>query len=105
MLVAPKHCVRSFLPSLLWGAALVALFLLDPSADAPSLCLFKAIGIGWCPGCGLGHAVHYVLHGQWRQSFEAHWLGIPVTALLLQQTFQPLFKKYKLQNHHSWTSK
>ncbi|RYY41115.1 MAG: DUF2752 domain-containing protein [Chitinophagaceae bacterium] len=104
MLAPPTNCVRSLFPSLLWAAALVALFFLDPTADGPTLCVFKALGIGWCPGCGLGHAVHYALHAQWRSSFSAHWLGIPVTLLLLQQTFLPLFKKHNLQNHHLWTS-
>ncbi|RYD93889.1 MAG: DUF2752 domain-containing protein [Sphingobacteriales bacterium] len=97
------RCMRIFLPSLLWGCALVALFFLDPAADGPSLCLFKTLGVPWCPGCGLGHAVHFALKGQWNRSLAEHWLGLPVTAALVYQTVKPLLQKNKLQNHLQWT--
>ncbi|GAB4093863.1 DUF2752 domain-containing protein [Flaviaesturariibacter terrae] len=95
--------MKRFLPTLLWGAALLALFLLDPTQDGPSLCLFRWVGLRSCPGCGLGHAVHYALRGQWSESLRAHWLGIPVAAALFYQAIQPLIP-HNSQNHLQWTS-
>lgn len=94
---------RTLLPALLWGGALVALYFLDPTRVGPSLCLFKALGLPGCPGCGLGHAVHYALHGAWTQSFRAHWLGLPATGALLHQTIQPLFRHNRLKRF-TWTN-
>ncbi|RYY62448.1 MAG: DUF2752 domain-containing protein [Chitinophagaceae bacterium] len=87
--------MKPLLPTLIWTAALGALFFLDPAQDGPSLCLFKALGSSWCPGCGLGHAVHYALHGQWTASLEAHWLGLPATGALIVQALQPLIRHFQ----------
>ena len=94
--------MRPLLPSLLWGAALAALFFLNPAQEGLSLCLFKALGCSWCPGCGLGHAIHHALHGQWTASFHAHRLGLPATAALLYEALQPLFRHF--QKRTLWTS-
>ena len=52
-----------------------------------TLCPLKLLGIGWCPGCGLGHSIIYLLHGDIAGSFNAHWLGIPATAVILNRIF------------------
>ncbi|WP_255563247.1 MULTISPECIES: DUF2752 domain-containing protein [Mucilaginibacter] len=63
--------------------ALVCLAFTNPASQGHfSLCPFKAIGLTWCPGCGLGHAISYLFHGDIRSSFHAHWLGIPVVLAL-----------------------
>jgi hypothetical protein len=41
------------------------------------------MGITWCPGCGLGHSIAFLLHGDVRNSFHAHWLGIPALLIIL----------------------
>ncbi|AYL99563.1 DUF2752 domain-containing protein [Mucilaginibacter celer] len=51
------------------------------------LCPLKLMGISWCPGCGLGHSIIYLLHGDVAGSFNAHWLGIPATAVILNRIF------------------
>ncbi|PAW92790.1 hypothetical protein CKK33_04490 [Mucilaginibacter sp. MD40] len=64
--------------------ALVCLALTNPAAQGHfSLCPLKLLGIAWCPGCGLGHAISFLLHGDLKSSFQAHWLGLPVLLVLL----------------------
>nr|WP_255476779.1 DUF2752 domain-containing protein [Mucilaginibacter sp. AK015] len=65
-----------------------------------SLCPLKALGLTWCPGCGLGHAISYLFRGDIINSFRAHWLGIPVFAVLLYRIYTLLFpKKYIFTDH------
>ena len=59
-----------------WVAGLIALFLLPEKATAFSLCPSRLLGLGHCPGCGIGHAIHYALHLQLSLSFQHHPLGI-----------------------------
>jgi len=41
------------------------------------------MGITWCPGCGLGHSIAFLLHGDIRNSFHAHWLGVPALVIIV----------------------
>lgn len=34
------------------------------------------MGFQFCPGCGLGHSISYLFHGQVQDSLNAHPLGI-----------------------------
>jgi Protein of unknown function (DUF2752) len=45
------------------------------------------MGITWCPGCGLGHSIAFLLHGDIRNSFHAHWLGIPALVIILYRIY------------------
>jgi hypothetical protein len=64
--------------------AIVALGLFNPASDSHfSLCPLKLLGFGWCPGCGIGHAIAYLLHGDINNSLKAHWLGIPALLIIL----------------------
>jgi hypothetical protein len=66
-----------------WVAALVSLALTDPTNQTHfSLCPFKMMGITWCPGCGLGHAISFLFHGDIKSSWHAHWLGIPAVLVI-----------------------
>lgn len=63
--------------------AVVALGVCNPAADSHfTLCPFRLLGFKWCPGCGIGHAIAWLLHGQIRQSLKAHWLGIPALVII-----------------------
>ena len=53
----------------------MALAMMDPHSTGPSLCLFEAVGIPFCPGHGLGHSIAFSFRGQWGQAFSAHPLG------------------------------
>lgn len=71
------------LEAVIWILGLIGLACLNPYADqAPSLCIFHTLGLRFCPGCGLGHAIASLFHGDFRNSFAAHPLGIPALVIL-----------------------
>jgi Protein of unknown function (DUF2752) len=80
-----------------WATALIILFFMNAASGAASLCLFKFLGITSCPGCGLGHAIHEILHLRFEESFENHLLGLPVTVAILFQIFFPHIKQSKIK--------
>jgi hypothetical protein len=83
-----KQFLRKYFELTFWIAALIALAFADPSDSTHfSLCPFKAMGITWCPGCGLGHSISWLFHGNIRNSFHAHWLGIPALAVILYRIY------------------
>ncbi|WP_316741668.1 DUF2752 domain-containing protein [Pedobacter antarcticus] len=47
-----------------------------------SLCPLAAAGLEWCPGCGLGRSITLFLHGEWRDGFRQHWLGVPAIVII-----------------------
>ncbi len=72
---------------------LLYLALTDPSASAHfSFCVFNRLGIEHCPGCGLGHSISYLFHGDFYTSFATHPLGI-FAVLVLSLRIYSLFKK------------
>ncbi|MES2267660.1 MAG: DUF2752 domain-containing protein [Bacteroidota bacterium] len=74
--------------------ALACLAFTDPACQSHfSLCPLKLLGITWCPGCGLGHAISFLFRGDVRGSFHAHWLGIPVLLLLLYRIYTLVVNK------------
>jgi len=80
-----------------WITALFVPFFIDPWASNHfSICFFKWIGIDWCPGCGLGKSIAFLYRGEWRLSFESHWLGAAATFLLAYRVFNLLRKNFFL---------
>ncbi|CAL1521193.1 DUF2752 domain-containing protein [Chitinophaga sp. MM2321] len=73
---------------IVWPVGMLLLYLMTPSENSHTLCLFKNAGLPFCPGCGLGHGIHYFLHGQWKESLHHHWLSPVVVAVLLHRTIQ-----------------
>lgn len=80
---------------IIWTIALLLLFFLDPSANSFSFCLFKLIGLQSCFGCGIGHAIHYALHFEVKQSFQEHILGIPATVCILYTILNSVISEKK----------
>jgi hypothetical protein len=78
-----KKLLQKNLELLFWLAALLCLACSQPGiATHFTLCPFKLLGLSWCPGCGIGHAIAFALHGQWAASVRAHWFGIPALGLI-----------------------
>lgn len=76
---------------IIWLAALLSVALLDPgSFGGFSLCPLKNLGVDYCPGCGLGRAVSFLLHGDVSESVHSHVLGIPATLILIFRIFSLL---------------
>ncbi|WP_035805961.1 DUF2752 domain-containing protein [Lunatimonas lonarensis] len=60
----------------IWPLALVAVACIPLDAEVhASLCPVDRLGLDWCPGCGLGRSMKYLLVGDWRRSWEMHPLG------------------------------
>ncbi len=85
---------RRYFEAVIWIVALVLLALTPIQGDHYSLCIFNNLGIGFCPGCGLGHSITYFFHGDLKASFYAHPLGIPAIAILMFRIFS-IFKQNK----------
>ncbi|MFS8082478.1 MAG: DUF2752 domain-containing protein, partial [Ginsengibacter sp.] len=76
-------------------SAIILLFLFDPSQQSHySFCLFKNLGIKFCPGCGLGHSISWLLHGDLNASLKSHPLGIIALPVILYRIFK--LAKYNL---------
>lgn len=89
-----KPLFRQYLELAAWILALILLALMDPHTSTHySFCIFKFLGIHFCPGCGIGDSISYLFHGDIRASFSAHPLGIFALAVIL-------FRIYKLSFLH-----
>lgn len=60
---------------IVWTIGLLALAISDFPASCVGFCPFKWLGFAWCPGCGLGRSISYLLHGNLNLSFQTHPLG------------------------------
>lgn len=77
------------LEAAVWIAGFGFLAFIDPGAqNLPDLCLLHALGITWCPGCGLGRSVAYLLDGSLGPSLATHPLGLPALLLLGWRTLR-----------------
>ena len=64
---------------------LIYLAFMNPSETHFSLCPMKNLGFSFCPGCGLGHSISYLFHGQIQKSFHHHPLGIFALGVILMR--------------------
>lgn len=85
-----------------WALAITLLAMMPPGVDPHySFCLFKMFGLPFCPGCGLGHSISYLFHGNIRASLSSHPLGIFAVIIILLRIYKLVqlhlfFKKVKL---------
>jgi len=83
-----KQYFNKYFELLFWSAAMVSLALTDPTGPVHfSLCPLKLLGFKWCPGCGLGHSISFLFHGDIISSFHAHWLGIPAVLIIFSRIY------------------
>ena len=85
-----EKCLQAGPEPFLWLSALVMLAVIDPVPGGFSLCPLRNLGITFCPGCGLGHSVSLLLHGDIVRSVQVHILGIPATVILLHRVYSML---------------
>jgi hypothetical protein len=78
---------------LIWLGAFIWLYNLQIDKESISICPIHGLGFSWCPGCGLARSVSLLMHGHVHASFELHWLGFPVFAVLIYRIIQ-LTKNY-----------
>ncbi len=70
-----------------WTSALVCIWFMNPEQHGFSFCVFKMIGVPWCPGCGVSHAMAYAMHGDFAASFNEHAFGAPALIIILHRIF------------------
>lgn len=75
---------RAAVEAFVWTGGIVLMALADPTREALlEVCVIKLAGFAWCPGCGLGHAVGFLVRGQFAEAISSHPLVIPVLAVLI----------------------
>ena len=83
-----KKYLFTWLECSVWLGALVWFAVMDPAAESTfSFCLFKTLGFTFCPGCGIGHSISWLLHGDLQQSLLAHPLGLFAIVILLHRIY------------------
>jgi hypothetical protein len=88
-----KKWTRKNLEQMVWKSGLQALFFMNAETTQPTFCILSNIGFSHCPGCGIGHAIHDVLHFQFWQSFQSHWMGLPAVVIIFFRMHQLIFFK------------
>jgi hypothetical protein len=87
---------------ILWVGGLLVLCLLGPSPEPHlRLCPFALSGIEFCPGCGLGRSIALLFRGEFFASFQAHWFGLPATAILLTRSLSLGLRNWKRTSGHN----
>lgn len=76
-------CFHKYFEVTVWIVALILFATMSPVNEHASLCPFKMLGFGFCPGCGLGHSISWLFHGDIVASFNAHPLGWFAVVMLL----------------------
>jgi len=69
------------------GALLYLTFIHNPGETHFTICPIKNIGLDFCPGCGLGNSISYILHGDIFKSLLSHPLGLFALLVLILRIF------------------
>lgn len=95
-----KSYIGEHIELLIWTAALIGLYFMPDTGGHFTLCPVGAMGFDWCPGCGLGHALHDLLHGNFTEAFRHHYLVLFTFIIILYRIFQltVLNQKFKLSH-------
>lgn len=80
---------RKYFELIFWISSITFLALMQPGSDSHfSLCIFKTLGVSFCPGCGLGHSISYLFHGDIQASFSSHPLGLFAVIIILLRVYK-----------------
>lgn len=86
--------------ALIWSGAFLYLYLIQPAQHVFTLCPLALLGVEWCPGCGLGLSIHYLLHGNFYQSLQTHWFGTLAVVILIYRIGTLIRNHQKLINNY-----
>ncbi len=87
---------RIGIETIVWITGLIYLAVHNPYVQTEfSICPLENFGFHYCPGCGLGRSVSFLLHGEPVRSLQTHILGIPATIILLSRTFSLMKNAFK----------
>jgi Protein of unknown function (DUF2752) len=94
------------LEAFIWIAGLAILYFVHIGENNHfTICPLKNLGFDFCPGCGLGTSIHYLLHFDFVQSFHAHPLGIFAFIVLVHRILVLLHIPVLFQNKLSLLNK
>jgi len=48
----------------------------------PSFCIWKRLGLPFCPGCGISRALWHMIHGEIKTAFNFNWRVVIVAPML-----------------------
>lgn len=82
------HFIKKHIEWIVFSVGLIALALMNPENTGTSFCFFDFIGIGFCPGEGLGHSISYTFRGEWDAAIKAHFFGPFAVLILLLRILQ-----------------
>jgi len=91
--------------AIIWILGIILMAISNPYESSHySLCLIKNSGLGFCPGCGLGHSIGFLARGEILLSFKSHPLGIFAILVLSYRIFRifknnPIKTDLNEQNH------
>ena len=52
-----------------------------------TICPLKILGFNHCPGCGLGLSIHYLFTLSFKESFNAHPLGLMALLIIAHRIY------------------
>jgi hypothetical protein len=85
-----------------WIVSIILLAIMEPGTDPHfSFCMFKLLGINFCPGCGLGHSISYLFQGNMRASLSSHPLGIFAVIIILLRIYKLLQLHFSKLNSYA----
>ncbi len=79
--------IKRKLELIFWVAGLIILFFIEPERVSFSICPLHNLNL-WCPGCGLGSSIHYLLHFDLLKSFQVHPIGFFAFIVILYRLIQ-----------------
>ncbi len=85
-----QETISRYVELTVWIGGLLWLGLTEVEGAHYSVCVFRAVGLPHCPGCGLGHGVSHLLHGRLAESWASHPLAVPALLILLNRIRQLL---------------
>ncbi len=80
---------------LFWIASLTTLAVMPMPENGFSFCPLHMLGIDFCPGCGLGKAIHLAFHCRFFESVKMHFLGIPAIVIIIGRIISIIKNKIK----------
>lgn len=75
-----------------FSVGLILLGLMNPMDAGTTFCLFDLVGIGFCPGEGLGHSIAYTFRGDLSSAMNAHLAG-PLAVIILSSRIFYLWRR------------
>ncbi|HMM11839.1 MAG TPA: DUF2752 domain-containing protein [Bacteroidales bacterium] len=73
---------------MIWLTAMLLLAFVPPEQSQQTLCVWHHLGIGHCPGCGLGHSIADLFKGRIASSFLKHPMGIFAVVVIVWRIFR-----------------